>query len=43
LTAEQEEMPASRKSKPKKSESLNAWPEPENDEEVETINFAKKN
>jgi len=43
LTAEQEEMPASRKSKPKKSESLNAWPEPENDEEVETINFSKKN
>ena len=39
---EPEEVPASRKSKPKKSESFNAWPEPENDEEVETINFGKK-
>ena len=40
--AEPEEVPASRKSKPKKSESFNDWPEPENDEEVETINFGKK-
>ncbi|MCK9565011.1 MAG: hypothetical protein M0Q43_03050 [Methanothrix sp.] len=35
-------MPSSRKSKPKKSESLNAWPEAEDEEEVETINFGKK-
>ena len=40
--AEPEEVPASRKSKPKKSESFNDWPEPENEEEVETINFGKK-
>jgi RPA family protein len=40
---EPQEVPASRKSKPKKSESFNDWPEPENDEEVETINFGKKN
>ena len=39
---EPQEVPASRKSKPKKSESFNDWPEPENDEEVETINFSKK-
>ena len=39
---EPQEVPASRKSKPKKSESFNDWPEPENDEEVETINFGKK-
>jgi hypothetical protein len=39
---EPQEVPASRKSKPKKSEPFNAWPEPENDEEVETINFGKK-
>ncbi|MDD4162909.1 MAG: hypothetical protein PHW87_10585 [Methanothrix sp.] len=37
------EMPASRKSKAKKSESLNAWPQTENEDEVETINFSKKN
>ncbi|MCK9440842.1 MAG: hypothetical protein M0Q13_05420 [Methanothrix sp.] len=35
-------MPSSRKSKPKKSESLNAWPEAEDEDEVETINFGKK-
>ncbi|MGB5099124.1 MAG: hypothetical protein WBN94_00795 [Methanothrix sp.] len=35
-------MPSSRKSKPKKSESLNAWPEAEDEEEVETINIGKK-
>jgi len=35
-------MPSSRKSKPKKSESLNAWPEAGDEEEVETINFGKK-
>ena len=39
---EPQEVPASRKSKPKKSESFNDWPEPENEEEVETINFGKK-
>ncbi len=42
LKAEPESMPAPRKSKGKKTESLNAWPETENDEEVETINFGKK-
>jgi RPA family protein len=42
IAAAPEEIPASQKSKPKKSESLNAWPEEENDEEVETINFGKK-
>lgn len=42
IAAPPEEMPVSRKSKPKKSESLNAWPEEENDDEVETINFSKK-
>jgi RPA family protein len=40
--AEPEEVPSSRKSKPKKSEPFNAWPEQENEEEVETINFGKK-
>ena len=39
---EPQEVPSSRKSKPKKSESFNDWPEPENEEEVETINFGKK-
>jgi RPA family protein len=39
---EPEEMQASRKSKPKKSESLSAWPESENEEEVETFNLTKK-
>jgi hypothetical protein len=34
-------MPAPKKSKGKKSESLNAWPETE-DDEVETIDFGKK-
>lgn len=37
-----EEMPSSRKSKPKKSEPNNTWPAPEDEEEVETINFGKK-
>ena len=41
LKAEPEEKPALRK-KGKKSESLSAWPEPENDEEVETFNLTKK-
>ncbi|MHB8118819.1 MAG: RPA family protein [Methanothrix sp.] len=40
--AEPEEVPASRKSKPKKSEPNNTWPAPEDEEEVETINFGKK-
>ena len=40
--AEPEEKPATRKSKGKKSESLSAWPESENDEEVETFNLTKK-
>ncbi len=40
--AEPEDVPSSRKSKPKKSEPNNTWPEPENEEEVETINFGKK-
>jgi len=40
--AESEKMPSSRKSKPKKSEPNNTWPEPENEEEVETINLGKK-
>jgi RPA family protein len=42
VPAEPEDVPSSRKSKPKKSESLNAWPAPEDEEEVETINFGKK-
>jgi hypothetical protein len=42
LKADQEAMPAPKKGKGKKSESLNAWPETENDDEVETINFGKK-
>jgi RPA family protein len=37
-----EEVPSSRKSKPKKSEPNNTWPEAENEDEVETINFGKK-
>jgi hypothetical protein len=41
LKAEPEEKPAPRK-KGKKSESLSAWPESENDEEVETFNLTKK-
>jgi hypothetical protein len=40
--AEPEGVPSSRKSKPKKSEPNNTWPAPENEEEVETINFGKK-
>jgi hypothetical protein len=40
--AAQEELPSPRKSKPKKSEPFNAWPEPEDDEEVETFNLGKK-
>jgi uncharacterized protein len=40
--AEPEVMPSTRKSKPKKSEPNNTWPEAENEEEVETINFGKK-
>lgn len=42
LKTDQEAMPAPKKGKGKKSESLNAWPETENDDEVETINFGKK-
>jgi RPA family protein len=42
LKADPEAMPAPKKGKGKKTESLNAWPETENDEEVETINFGKK-
>jgi hypothetical protein len=41
LKADQEAMPAPKKGKGKKSESLNAWPETE-DDEVETIDFGKK-
>jgi len=37
-----EEMPPSRKSKPKKSEPFNAWPQSEDEDEVETINIGKK-
>jgi RPA family protein len=37
-----EEMPSSRKGKPKKSEPNSTWPALENEEEVETINFGKK-
>jgi len=33
---------AAKKSRPKKSESLNAWPEQESDEEVETFHIGKK-
>lgn len=40
--AEPEDVPSSRKSKPKKSEPNNNWPEVENEDEVETINFGKK-
>jgi hypothetical protein len=40
--ADPEEKQATRKSKGKKSESLSAWPESENDEEVETFNLTKK-
>jgi RPA family protein len=36
------EMPPSRKSKPKKSEPFNAWPQSEDEDEVETINIGKK-
>jgi hypothetical protein len=36
------EKPGPRKSKPKKSSPLNAWPEQENEEEVETFNLGKK-
>jgi hypothetical protein len=37
-----EDMPPSRKSKPKKSEPFNAWPQSEDEDEVETINIGKK-
>ena len=37
-----EDVPSSRKSKPKKSEPNNTWPEADDDEDVETINFGKK-
>ncbi|MDD2836877.1 MAG: hypothetical protein PHY05_12115 [Methanothrix sp.] len=37
-----EEMPTSRKSKPKKSEPFNSWPQSEDEDEVETINIGKK-
>jgi RPA family protein len=37
-----EEMLPSKKSKPKKSEPFNAWPQPEDEDEVETINMGKK-
>jgi RPA family protein len=37
-----EEMPTSRKSKPKKSGPFNAWPQSEDEDEVETINIGKK-
>lgn len=37
-----EEMPTSRKGKPKKSEPFNAWPQSEDEDEVETINIGKK-
>ncbi len=42
LKAEPEEKPATKKTRVKKSESFSAWPESENDEEVETINIGKK-
>ncbi len=42
VPAAPDEVPSSRKSKPKKSEPNNTWPAPEDEEEVETINFAKK-
>jgi len=37
-----EEMPSSRKSKPKKSETFDDWPQSEDEDEVETINIGKK-
>ncbi len=37
-----EEMPTFRKSKPKKSEPFNSWPQSEDEDEVETINIGKK-
>jgi hypothetical protein len=36
------ERNATKKAKPKKGESFTAWPEQENDEEVETFNLSKK-
>jgi RPA family protein len=42
VTAGAEAPAASRKSKPRKSESLDVWPQPDGEEEVETINFSKK-
>jgi len=42
VPAAPDEVPSSRKSKTKKSEPNNTWPAPEDEEEVETINFAKK-
>lgn len=38
-----DEATAPKKSKPKKSESLSAWPEAESGDDVETINIGKKN
>ncbi len=42
VPAAPDEVPSSRKSKTKKSEPNNTWPALEDEEEVETINFAKK-
>jgi hypothetical protein len=42
LGTERREATAPRKGKPKKSESLAAWPEGESDEDVETFNIGKK-
>jgi RPA family protein len=42
MPAAPEEAPSPRKNKPKKSETFNAWPAPEDEEEVETINIGKK-
>lgn len=38
----EEEVPAAKKSKPKKSEPFSAWPSAEDEDEVETINIGKK-
>ncbi len=40
--ASAEEMPSSRKNKPKKSETFDAWPQSGDEDEVETINIGKK-
>jgi hypothetical protein len=39
---DEEEKPAAKKSKPKKSGSLSGWPEQDNADEVETFNLGKK-